>query len=59
ADFIVAHSEYSTPLMRRSLLSALVSSEEIAEPAAANAAQAGSARAGQGNAAQATGTTGR
>jgi sigma-E factor negative regulatory protein RseA len=31
ADFIVAHSEYSTPLMRRSLLSALVSSEEGAD----------------------------
>jgi sigma-E factor negative regulatory protein RseA len=28
ADFIVAHSEYSTPLMRRNLLSALVSNED-------------------------------
>jgi sigma-E factor negative regulatory protein RseA len=28
ADLIVAHSEYSTPLMRRSLLSALVSNED-------------------------------
>ena len=31
ADYMVAHSEYSTPLMRRSLLSALVSSEEVAD----------------------------
>jgi sigma-E factor negative regulatory protein RseA len=31
ADYIVAHSEYSTPLMRRSLLSALVSSEDGAD----------------------------
>jgi negative regulator of sigma E activity len=42
ADFIVAHSEYSTPLMRRSLLSALVSSEEggdfyVAHPRAVGA----------------------
>jgi sigma-E factor negative regulatory protein RseA len=36
ADFIVAHSEYSTPLMRRSLLSALVSSEESADSFAAH-----------------------
>jgi hypothetical protein len=36
ADFIVAHSEYSTPLMRRSLLSALVSSEEGADAVAAH-----------------------
>jgi sigma-E factor negative regulatory protein RseA len=36
ADYIVAHSEYSTPLMRRSLLSTLVSSEDEAEAAAAN-----------------------
>ncbi len=31
ADYMVAHSEYSTPLMRRSLLSALVSNEETAD----------------------------
>jgi sigma-E factor negative regulatory protein RseA len=31
ADYIVAHSEYSTPLMRRSLLSTLVSSEDDAD----------------------------
>jgi sigma-E factor negative regulatory protein RseA len=36
ADFIVAHSEYSTPLMRRSLLSALVSSEEGGDSYAAH-----------------------
>jgi sigma-E factor negative regulatory protein RseA len=34
ADFIVAHSEYSTPLMRRNLLSALVSIEDAADNAA-------------------------
>lgn len=33
ADFIVAHSEYSTPLMRRNLLSALVSNEDGADAA--------------------------
>jgi hypothetical protein len=33
ADFIVAHSEYSTPLMRRNLLSALVSNEDGADGA--------------------------
>ena len=33
ADYMVAHSEYSTPLMRRSLLSALVSNEETADVA--------------------------
>lgn len=59
ADFIVAHSEYSTPLMRRSLLSALVGSEDAAEPAAVSAAVSGGVRAGQSNAAPATGTTGR
>lgn len=59
ADLIVAHSEYSTPLIRRSLLSALVSNEEGAEPAAVKSAVTGSARAGLGNAAPATGTTGR
>ena len=35
ADYIVAHSEYSTPLMRRNLLSALVSSEDAADNASA------------------------
>ena len=38
ADFIVAHSQYSSPLMRRNLLSALISSEDgsdIAPPRAA------------------------
>jgi sigma-E factor negative regulatory protein RseA len=42
ADFIVAHSEYSTPLMRRNLLSALVSNEDGADnaPPGANAAGA-------------------
>ncbi len=28
ADYIVAHSEYSTPLMRRNVLSALVTAED-------------------------------
>ncbi|HEY1724706.1 MAG TPA: sigma-E factor negative regulatory protein [Steroidobacteraceae bacterium] len=37
ADFIVAHSQYSMPLMRRSLLSALVSNEDGAELAAPGA----------------------
>jgi anti-sigma factor RsiW len=41
ADFIVAHSQYSMPLMRRSLLSALVSNEDGAELAAAPRAPAG------------------
>jgi negative regulator of sigma E activity len=31
ANYVVAHSEYSAPLMRRNLLSALVSSDEAAE----------------------------
>jgi hypothetical protein len=38
ADFIVAHSEYSSPLMRRNLLSELVSNEDDAEFAAPGAA---------------------
>jgi sigma-E factor negative regulatory protein RseA len=38
ADFIVAHSQYSTPLMRRNLLSALISSEDAADIAAPGAA---------------------
>jgi sigma-E factor negative regulatory protein RseA len=43
ADYIVAHSEYSTPLVRRNLLSALVSSEDGADgpTAFASAAEAG------------------
>lgn len=41
ADFIVAHSEYSTPLMRRNLLSALVSNEEGADSALPGASAAG------------------
>jgi sigma-E factor negative regulatory protein RseA len=45
ADYIVAHSEYSTPLMRRSLLSTLVSSEDAAEAAAVNGIQNTSAPA--------------
>lgn len=36
ADYIVAHSEYSTALMRRNLLSTLVSSESAANGPAAN-----------------------
>jgi sigma-E factor negative regulatory protein RseA len=58
ADFIVAHSEYSTPLMRRNLLSALVSSEDGGEPPVVNGT-AGNAAAGQGNAAAASGSTSR
>ena len=56
ADFIVAHSEYSTPLMRRNLLSALVSSEDIAEPSVPKASAAG---AGQVHAATAPSSSGR
>jgi sigma-E factor negative regulatory protein RseA len=41
ADFIVAHSEYSTPLMRRNLLSALVSNEDGADGAPPGVAVAG------------------
>jgi len=41
ADFIVAHSQYSTPLMRRSVLSALVSNEDGADNLAPGAAAAG------------------
>jgi negative regulator of sigma E activity len=49
ADFIVAHSEYSTPLMRRNLLSALVTNEDGADspvPGVAMAAPAARAAAG-------------
>jgi hypothetical protein len=39
ANFVVAHSEYSSPLMRRNLLSALVGSEVAElEPAGTPAA---------------------
>ena len=41
ADFIVAHSQYSTPLMRRNLLSALISSEDGSDITAPRAAAAG------------------
>ena len=41
ADLIVAHSEYSTPLMRRNLLSALVSNEDAADNASPGATAAG------------------
>lgn len=41
ADLIVAHSEYSTPLMRRNLLSALVSNEDAADNASSGATAAG------------------
>jgi sigma-E factor negative regulatory protein RseA len=50
ADFIVAHSEYSTPLMRRYMLTELVSNEESSEVPASYASAAG---AGQINAAPA------
>jgi hypothetical protein len=50
ADFIVAHSEYSTPLMRRNVLSELVSNEDFSE---APAPYAGAAGADQINAAPA------
>jgi sigma-E factor negative regulatory protein RseA len=41
ADLIVAHSEYSTPLMRRNVLSALVSNEDAANNAALGASAPG------------------
>ena len=41
ADLIVAHSEYSTPLMRRNLLSALVSNEDAADNVSTGASAAG------------------
>ena len=62
ADLIVAHSEYSTPLMRRNLLSALISSEEAPEaPPATDAAAAAAvkASAGQDHAAPASRRSGR
>lgn len=49
ADFIVAHSEYSTPLMRRNLLSALITNEDGADSPVAGAAMAAApARAAAG-----------
>lgn len=44
-DYIVAHSEYSTPLMRPDLLSALISGEDAADDAAHSSATAGDADA--------------
>jgi sigma-E factor negative regulatory protein RseA len=44
ANYVVAHSEYSTPLTRRSLLSALVAAE-VAEAQAQDAAQNAAANA--------------
>jgi sigma-E factor negative regulatory protein RseA len=41
ADLIVAHSEYSTPLMRRNVLSALVSNEDAGNNAAPGAGAPG------------------
>jgi hypothetical protein len=41
ADLIVAHSEYSTPLMRRNVLSALVSNEDPTDNASPGASAAG------------------
>ncbi len=41
ADLIVAHSEYSTPLMRRNLLSALVSNEGAVDNMSPGASAAG------------------
>jgi len=52
ANFIVAHSEYSSPLMRRNLLSALVSSdaaEAEKAPAPPDAKAAGAADASDGS----------
>jgi hypothetical protein len=43
ADFIVAHSEYSTPLMRRNLLSALVSNDASSDTGADSGSPYGSA----------------
>lgn len=56
ANFVVAHSEYSSPLMRRNLLSALVSSDAAEadraatpEAAPADASSAGAADASNGS----------
>jgi hypothetical protein len=40
ANYVVAHSEFSAPLSRRSLLSALVASEAAADAAPATAVEA-------------------
>jgi negative regulator of sigma E activity len=57
ADLIVAHSEYSTPLMRRNLLSALVSSEDA--PDDAPTVTATPVSSGPTNAASAASSSGR
>lgn len=53
ANYVVAHSEFSAPLLRRSLLSALVAADSVVAigtaPAAAVDAPAGSARAVAGD----------
>jgi hypothetical protein len=62
ADFVVAHSEYSTPLMRRNLLSALVTNEDGADspvPGAALAAPSARAAAGAVHATIAASGSGR
>jgi anti-sigma factor RsiW len=46
ADFIVAHSVYSTPLMRRNLLSALVSNEDGAYSASTGVSAPGASAPG-------------
>jgi len=48
ADLIVAHSEYSTPLMRRNMLSALVSNEEGADNASPGASAGAPAKSPAG-----------
>lgn len=52
ANFVVAHSEYSMPLLRRSALSALVADEPLTDDAAEDAtvANRGSSAAGGGTA---------
>lgn len=58
-DLVVAHSVYSSPLIRSSLLSALVSIEDSGEPSVVVNGAAASGGAGQGNAAAASGTQAR
>lgn len=48
ADLIVAHSEYSTPLMRRNMLSALVSNEDGADNASPGASAGAPAKSPAG-----------
>jgi sigma-E factor negative regulatory protein RseA len=50
ANYVVAHSEYSSPLMRRNLLSALVSGDaaQVAEPVAPGSGAADGATASDG-----------